>query len=72
MRNHNAPRRTNDSPIAQARLAKGWTQQQLAEALGVGQPMIAHWETGAKKPKMQTLMRIADALGVDWLTLIDK
>lgn len=67
-----APRHTNKSPIAAARIAKGWTQRQLADALGVGQSIIARWETGGRTPKMQTLQRIADALGVDWLALIQK
>lgn len=65
-----APRHTNDSPIAAARIDKGMTQKQLADALGVGQSIIARWETGGRVPKMQTLQRIAAALGVDWTTLI--
>lgn len=69
---YNAPRRTNDSPIAQARLAKGWTQGQLAAAIGVTQPQITAWESGARRPKMESLKRIADALGVEWTTLIDE
>lgn len=67
-----APRRTNDSPIAAARIDKGMTQKQLADALGVGQSIIARWETGGRVPKMQTLQRIAAALGVDWIELIQK
>lgn len=67
-----APRRTNDSPIAAARIDKGMTQKQLADALGVGQSIIARWETGGRVPKMQTLQRIAEALGVDWIELIQK
>lgn len=67
-----APRRTNDSPIAAARINKGMTQKQLADALGIGQSLVARWETGGRVPKMQTLQRIAAALGVDWIELIQK
>lgn len=67
-----APRRTNDSPIAAARIDKGMTQKQLADALGIGQSLVARWETGGRVPKMQTLQRIAAALGVDWIELIQK
>jgi transcriptional regulator with XRE-family HTH domain len=71
-RDYTVPRHTNDSRIAQARLAKGWTQTQLADAIGVGQTQIANWESGFRKPKMDALMRIGAALGVDWTTLIEQ
>ena len=58
------PRRTNSSPIAAARLAKGLTQAQLAEAVGTTQGQIARWETGARNPKVPALAKIAQALGV--------
>lgn len=59
-----APRRTNDSPIAAARIETGLTQAQLAVCLGVPQPQIAKWETGARRPKVENLARIAAALNV--------
>lgn len=71
-RDYTVPRHTNDSRIAQARLKKGWTQGQLTDAIGVKQPQIAGWETGARKPKVDALMQIGNALGVDWTTLIEK
>lgn len=64
------PRRTNDSPIAAARLAAGLTQAQLAEAVGVSQQQIARWDASGKNLKMQTLMRIGEALGVKWEMLV--
>lgn len=69
-RDYTLPRRTNDSLIAKARLAKGLTQAQLAEAIGVKPTQIANWEQGTRKPKVGALMKIADALGIDWTTLI--
>jgi transcriptional regulator with XRE-family HTH domain len=69
-RDYTVPRHTNDSLIAQARLAKGLTQAQLAEAIGVKPTQIANWEQGTRKPKVGALMKIADALGIDWTTLI--
>lgn len=59
-----APRRTNDSPIAAARIEAGMTQAELAAQLGVLQPQIAKWETGARHPKVENLAKIAAALGV--------
>ena len=47
------------------------TQGQLAEALGCTHANVVGWETGYRKPKMQSLMKIGEALGVDWTTLIN-
>lgn len=58
------PRRTNDSPIAAARIEAGMTQAQLAVCLDVPQPQIAKWETGARHPKVENLAKVATALGV--------
>ena len=71
-RDYTVPRHTNDSPIAQARLKKGWTQGQLADAIGVKQPQIANWESGFRNPKINALMKIGDALGIDWTTLVEE
>jgi len=71
-RDYTVPRHTNDSLIAQARLAKGLTQAQLAEAIGVKPTQIANWESGFRKPKMDALMRMGDAMGIDWTTLINE
>lgn len=70
-RDYTVPRHTNDSRIAQARLAKGWTQAQLAEAVGVAKQHISRWEKGSIKPSVAALVKIANALGVDLMTLID-
>lgn len=67
-----SPRRTNASPIAAARIAAGMTQAQLAARIGTTQGMIARWETGVRKPKMESLMRIGTALGIDWQTIIPR
>lgn len=71
-RDYSVPRHTNDSKIAQARMKKGWTQQQLADALGILQIQVSAWEGGRRTPKVKSLMRIGDALGVDWTTLIEE
>ena len=69
-RDNSLPRHTNDSKIAQARLAKGMTQRQLAEAMGKKPSQIANWENGYYKPKMDALMSIGAILEIDWTTLI--
>ena len=62
---YNAPRRTANSdvnPIARARLAKGMTQGELAQAIGVSQQQLGQWEKGGRKPKVDALIRIAENL----------
>lgn len=50
--------------VVRMRDARGLTQAQLAEALGVAQPRIAEIERGDANPRLITLSRLALALGV--------
>lgn len=44
------------------RKAAGYTQQQLAKALGVERVTVANWETGVNWPSARVLPDIADML----------
>lgn len=55
--------------IKNARLAVGITQAELARRLGVTPQAISQYERGEKKPKIETIKKIADALGVSWFQL---
>lgn len=48
--------------IIRARIKRGWSQTQLAEAVGSRQPVISRLERGEGNPSLQTLGRIAKAL----------
>ena len=48
--------------IIKHRLRKGWSQTELAEAIGSRQPVISRLERGEGNPSLQTLQRIAQAL----------
>jgi transcriptional regulator with XRE-family HTH domain len=50
--------------IAQARLAKGLTQQQLAEDMGCAIRTVASWEASTRHPRTGALAKLADALDV--------
>lgn len=63
---------TGNSPIAQRRIALGMTQQQLAEAIGSTQQMIAKWEMCKRDPRISSLLRLADALNCTVDDLIQK
>lgn len=51
--------------IKAMRLQKGVSQAALAKCLGVSTAMICQYEVGKRKPKVETLSKIAGALGVD-------
>jgi ribosome-binding protein aMBF1 (putative translation factor) len=51
--------------VAEQRIAKGLSQRQLAERCGTTQSAIARLERGGRPPRIDTLLRIADALDCD-------
>ena len=48
--------------IASARKAKGMTQAQLAEAMGVDQAVISRWESGKVSPNAQNISKLKEIL----------
>jgi transcriptional regulator with XRE-family HTH domain len=40
----------------------GWTQQQLGEKCGLNGQWISHYESGRRKPRIENLVALADAL----------
>ena len=54
----------NDYKIAEARIAKGWSQQDLAERLGTTQQTIQRYESGARDIKSSVLIKLSKVLGV--------
>lgn len=54
----------NGYKIAEARIAKGWSQQDLAEKLGTTQQTIQRYEAGARDIKSSVLVKLSAALGV--------
>ena len=50
--------------IKELRLAKGWTQAALAEALGCESMTVSRYERGEYAPSIEMLEQIANVLGV--------
>lgn len=48
--------------IIKYRLKRGWSQTELADAIGSRQPVISRLERGEGNPSLQTLHKIASAL----------
>ena len=60
--------------IKNSRIAAKMTQEELARAVGKTRNAVAQWESGASRPRLNTLEDIAGALNVslEWLLLGDK
>ena len=50
--------------IAEAREARGYTQEQLAQAIGTTQQTIQRWESGQVTPRVDKVEDISRALGI--------
>jgi transcriptional regulator with XRE-family HTH domain len=48
--------------VARLRIARGLTQEQLAEMVGTKQPSIARLESGKMEPRLSFLRRVVEAL----------
>ena len=62
--------------IRARRAELGMTQLKLAEISGLSQSSISTWEAGRKRPNIDSLVSLRDALGVtpaefaDWIELL--
>ena len=71
---------TTGQRIKAARQQAGLTQTELADKLGIPFQSISQWERDTRKPKQETLLKIAKALGVhlrdlsndSWLEELDR
>ncbi len=52
--------------LRELRLGRLWSQRELARRAGVAERTIINAETGQRLPRLLTMRRIAEALGVDW------
>jgi transcriptional regulator with XRE-family HTH domain len=57
--------------VAKARKDRGWTQEALAEAVGIEPVSLSRLETGDRALSLSTLAHIANAVGVGLGDLLD-
>lgn len=57
--------------VAEARRARGWTQEALAEAIGIGAVSLSRLEGGHRALSLSTLVQIAGVLDVRLAELLD-
>ncbi len=60
-----APRFAVVRQLISLREQRGWSQRELADRAGMKQPQLARLETGQVEPKLDTLQRLARAMGCD-------
>ena len=53
------------------RMKKGFSQEELAFEAGISKTSIWKIEAGKVSPTVETLAKIAEALGIDFVTLTD-
>jgi len=58
--------------IRRARTELRLSQEELANRVGVRQSAISAFETGEKTPRIETLQRLAVALGISTAVLLDS
>lgn len=56
--------------IREARKKAGMSQQELADKLEIKSAGISQWEKDKRTPKLQTMLRIADAIGISITELL--
>lgn len=58
--------------IKKARTDAGMTQKELAQQVGVPYQTLQFWENGKRKPKIENIRKIADALNTSWYVLLGE
>ena len=57
--------------LQELRLRRLWSQRELAKQAGVAEGTIVAAEAGRRPPRLLTMRRIAEALGVDWTEIAE-
>ncbi|MCL2426760.1 MAG: helix-turn-helix domain-containing protein [Oscillospiraceae bacterium] len=58
--------------IQRQRKARGYTQHDLANKIGVSQAMVSRWENGEENFTIATLAKISAALDIEWNNPLEK
>ena len=67
-----ATKRNFPQKLRELRINKKLSQGKLAELSGVSQTAIYHWETGKRHPKVEQIYKLANALDVPALELLEE
>jgi transcriptional regulator with XRE-family HTH domain len=65
-----APKSSLGATIKQLREGNGFTQERLAEYLGIGRITLTHYETGTRNPPLPLLEKLATLYGLELADLL--
>ncbi|GIP29617.1 hypothetical protein J23TS9_47470 [Paenibacillus sp. J23TS9] len=54
----------HDNRIAELRDQRGWTQEELAQSIGITRAALSHYEKNRRKPDFEILTKLADKFEV--------
>jgi transcriptional regulator with XRE-family HTH domain len=60
------------SRIAYLRDRRGWTQEELSQALGISRASLSHYEKNRREPDSETLTKFADVFNVSLDYLVGR
>ncbi|MBS4053235.1 MAG: helix-turn-helix transcriptional regulator [Thermaerobacter sp.] len=58
--------RRNRIWLRDIRVEVGFTQAEVAVAIGISQPTYSHFESGIRRPSPETAQKIGNLLKFDW------
>ena len=58
--------------LREERERRGLSKYAIAKISGLSQPMIGYVERGLRNPTLETVLRIADALDLDFADLVQR
>lgn len=58
--------------LRELRIAKGYTQQDIADKIHVNKQTISQYERGIRQPQIEVLEQLADVFNVDMNYLLGK
>jgi transcriptional regulator with XRE-family HTH domain len=67
-----APARAIADSLVRYRIDHDLSQSQLAKLIGVKQPTVARWETGEHNPTWETLLLLAQKLGISTSLTVER
>ena len=57
--------------LRQLRIKKGYTQEQVAKALGINRTTYTKYETGVTQPSLEQLKKLCSLFEIDYNTLLN-
>ncbi len=63
---------TLGTKLTRLRKKKGYTQQEVADLLGISQPAYHKWETDLAKPAIENLIKISEVYEIDLNELLEE